>query len=198
MDRCHYGVQGHSSCFASTSAKELRIEATLLNESMRLRVKEGKRQWERGREKRRGRELSSQVAYTSSLSSLTVPLTAIMYFFASVDDFPHAFAKCRDSISLTAPSVLPTSSPYAVTWSKNGCIKVLYKIFNLVIYVLCTINFYFYIFKFFASSLPLGFEFLFCSSVLGFSRSLLSWVLKSFYLWIFGFTYIDTLEMCRK
>lgn len=26
MDRCHYGVQGHSSCFASTSAKESRTE----------------------------------------------------------------------------------------------------------------------------------------------------------------------------
>lgn len=33
MDRCHYGVQGHSSCFASTSAKEPRTEATVLNES---------------------------------------------------------------------------------------------------------------------------------------------------------------------
>lgn len=41
MDRCHYGVQGHSSCFASTSAKEPRTEATVLNESERASETDG-------------------------------------------------------------------------------------------------------------------------------------------------------------
>jgi len=54
MDRCHYGVQGHSSCFASTSAKEPRTEATVLNESVREREREGakKRDSMRGEGKR--------------------------------------------------------------------------------------------------------------------------------------------------
>lgn len=77
MDRCHYGVQGHSSCFASTSAKEPRTEATVLNESVRGRKRDSRKVRQRERGRKRGSFHHQWPRLL--LLSLTVPLPAITF-----------------------------------------------------------------------------------------------------------------------
>lgn len=89
MDRCHYGVQGHSSCFASTSAKEPRTAATVLNESAWEGERERKKERKSEMAGRRGRE----GAFTTSgldffFFSLLLSRCLPLHFFPSSVDVP--------------------------------------------------------------------------------------------------------------